>query len=370
MHPTRTHRFLLSVASLLALLLGVTACSSGPTVAATVGDTEISVAEVEQAYARRAESPAMASELATESEANPELQAAVLTTLIRTEILQQAAEDRGVEVSDEEISEQRSALLESAGGQEALDQAMADNNVSDEELESNLIDQAIQAEISSDLASEVSDEQVRAAFSEDPAGQYGEKVEVRHILTETEEQAQEAIDRIESGEEFAAVATDMSQDPGSAQNGGELGPVSRGTTVAEFEEAAFGAEEGELVGPVETEFGFHVLEVTGRVAASEFPAVEEDIRTQLESNAEGQAFNEFIVGFIEGLEIEVDPAFGTWDAQSVSVVPPGPSESPTSVPQPAPSALPVPSELPTAAPSEVLPDLPSAAPSPASSPSE
>ena len=308
MHPTRTHRFLLSVASLLALLVGATACSSGPTVAASVGDTEISAADVEQAYTRRADSPAMASELATESAPNPELQAAVLTTLIRTEILRQAAENRDVEVSDEEISEQRSALVESAGGQEALDQAMADNNVSDEELESNLIDQAIKAEISSDLASEVSDEQVRAAFSEDPQGQYGEKVEVRHILTETEEQAQEAIDRIESGEEFAAVAADMSQDSGSAQNGGELGPVTRGSTVEEFDEAAFGAEEGELVGPVQTEFGFHVLEVTGRIEASEFPAVEEEIRSQLESTAQGQAFSNYIVAFIEELEIEVDPA--------------------------------------------------------------
>jgi parvulin-like peptidyl-prolyl isomerase len=213
----------------------------------------------------------------------------------------------------------------------------------------------------------VSDEQVRAAFSEDPQGQYGEKVEVRHILTETEEEAQEAIDRIESGEEFAEVATDMSKDPGSAPNGGELGPVTRGSTVEEFEEAAFGAEQGELVGPVETEFGFHVLEVTGRVAASEFPAVEEDIRSQLESTAQGQAFNQFIVGFIEKLEIEVDPAFGTWDAQSVSVIPPGPSESPTSAPQQLPSELPaVPSEAPSAIPSELLSELPS----PASSPTE
>jgi parvulin-like peptidyl-prolyl isomerase len=361
LHPTRTHRFLLSAASLLALLVGATACSSGPTVAATVGGTEISAADVDQAYARRAESPAMASELATESDVNPELQAAVLTTLIRTEILRQAAEDRGVEVSDEEISEQRNTLIESAGGQEALDQAMADNNVSDEELEENLRDQAIQAEISRDLASEVSDEQVRAAFTEDPQGQYGEKVEVRHILTETEEQAQEAIDRIESGEDFAQVAQEMSQDQGSAQQGGELGAVTRGSTVPEFDEAAFNAEEGELVGPVETEFGFHVLEVTGTVAASEFPAVEDDIRSQLETTAQGQAFNGYITRFIEGLEIEVDPAYGTWDGQSVSVIPPRASESPTSGGTPPPA---LPSELPTALPSGLPTALPTASPAP------
>jgi peptidyl-prolyl cis-trans isomerase C len=338
----------LSVVSLLAL--GVTACTGagGDSVAASVGETEISVSQVEEIYARRAEAPGLASELATAdpAEPNPELQASVLTTLIRTEIMRQAAEDRGIEVTDEEVSEQRTALVGSVGGQERLDQMLADANVSDEEFESTLIDQAIQAEISDELASEVSDEQVQAQFSEDPQGQYGDKVEVRHILTETEEEAQTAIERIESGEEFSEVAKDMSKDPGSAERGGELGPVARGTTVEEFDDAAFGADEGELVGPVETEFGFHVIEVTGQVEGAEFSEVEDEIRTQLESTAKGQAFGQYITTFVSELEIEVDPRYGTWDAQSVSVVPPQPSESPTSAPQLPPGLS---SELPSGA---------------------
>lgn len=368
MHPTRNHRFLLSVASLVALLaLTATACSGSGGSAATVGGTEISVADVEQIYARRAEAPAVASELATDEsgDADPNLQASVLTTLIRTEILRQAAEDRGIEVSDEEVSEQRAVLVESAGGQEALDEVLADSNVSDEELEENLNDQAIQAEISDELASEVSDDQVAAAFSEDPQGQYGDKVEVRHILTESEEEAQTAIERIESGEEFSEVAKEMSKDPGSAERGGELGPLARGATVEAFDEAAFGAEEGELVGPVGTEFGFHVLEVTGQVAGAEFAEVEGDIRTQLESSAEGQAFNDYITEFIGGLEVEVDPQYGTWDAQSVSVVPPQPSESPTSAPQLPPGLS---SELPSGAPSQLPSGAASAPPADAGTP--
>jgi parvulin-like peptidyl-prolyl isomerase len=358
----------LSTASLLALLaLGATACSgSAGSVAATIGDTEISTADVEQAYARRAEAPAVASELAGDESDDPDpaLQASVLTTLIRTEILQQAADDRSVEVGDEEISEQRKTLVESVGGQEAFDKMLADANVSDEELEVNLMDQAIQTTISEELASEVSDEQVRAAFTEDPQGQYGEKVEVRHILTETEDQARTAIERIEGGEEFAEVAKDMSKDPGSAQQGGELGPIARGSTVEAFDKAAFDAEEGELVGPVETEFGFHVIEVTGQVASAEFSDVEEDIRTQLESAAQGQAFSTYITEFVSGLEIEVDPRYGTWDAQSVSVVPPQPSEAPSApaLPPGVSSELPgAASELPSLAPIE---PLPSEAPTP------
>jgi parvulin-like peptidyl-prolyl isomerase len=318
-------------------------------------------ADVEQAYARRAEAPGLASEFPGD-DVDPNLQAGVLTTLIRTEILRKAAEDRDVDVSDDEIAEQREVLVETAGGQEALDELLADSNVSDEELETNLVDQAIQAEIGEQLAPEVSDDDVRTEFEEDPQGQYGDKVDVRHILTETEDDAEDAKQRIESGEEFAEVAQDMSQDTGSAANGGQLGPVAKGSTVEAFDEAAFNADVGDLVGPVETEFGFHVLEVTDQVAGAEFAEVEDEIRTQLEATTRSQAFSDYIADFVSDLEVDVDSAYGTWDAQSVSVVPPQASESPTDTPAATdPAELPTdlelelptdPAELPTALPTE------------------
>ena len=340
------------------LALGTAACSTGAgSVAATVGDTEITAAEVDETYARRAEAPPVASELATSGsdETDPNLQASVLTTLIRTDLLEQAAEERGIEVTDEQRSEERAAIVEQAGGEEALQEVLTQSNVSDEELQDNLTDQAIQSQISDSLAEEVTDEEVQAAYEQDPQGQYGEKVEVRHILTENEEQANEAIDRIEDGEDFSEVAQDMSTDPGSAEQGGELGPVSKGMTVEEFDEAAFSADVGELVGPVETDFGFHVLEVTDEVAATELSEVEGEIREMLAQSK----FTQYITDFASGLEIEVDPAYGSWDPQQLAVVPPAPSEAP-SAPQlpPGVSEPPLPdlSELPDAgseAPSEV-----------------
>jgi parvulin-like peptidyl-prolyl isomerase len=340
----------LSASTLLVVIaLAATACGTGGSVAASIGETEITVAEVEAEYARRAEAPSVASELAkSDDEVDPALQASVLTTLIRAEVLHQAAEERGIEVTDEERSEQRAVIVEQLGGQEQLDEVLAQANVSAEELEDDLTDQAIQVEISKELASEVSDEDVEQAFEEDPQGQYGEKVEVRHVLTETKKDADTALERIESGEDFAKVAKDLSKDPGSAENGGELGEIAQGSTVEAFDEAAFEAEVGELVGPIETEFGFHVLEVTKQVPGAELEDVSDDIRTQLETASQGQAFGAFITEFIAGLEVEVDPRYGTWDAQSVSVLPPaGPSEAP--VPPGAGSELPgAGSELPGA----------------------
>lgn len=92
-------------------------------------------------------------------------------------------------------------------------------------------------------------------------------VRARHILLNDKENPaaiQDIRRRIQAGEDFAAVAAQMSDDPGSGSNGGDLGWFGPGRMVAPFEEAAFGANIGTLVGPVETDFGLHLIEVNHR----------------------------------------------------------------------------------------------------------
>jgi peptidyl-prolyl cis-trans isomerase C len=338
-----------AAALLLALTLVLTACggsASTSDVAARVGDVDITTAEVDESFARRT---AGASEAPDASDADDEEKAGVLTTLIRSEILRQAAEERDIEITDEDIAEQRELVIEQVGGEEAFDQAIEQANLSEEELEAELRVQAIQNKIVSQLAEDVQEGDVREAFENDPQSRFGEKVAVRHILTEQRAEARDAIERIESGEEFADVAADVSIDTGSAQNGGDLGEVARGQTVPPFEEAAFSAAEGELVGPVESEFGFHVLEVTDSIPAPDFADVEEQIRTELEAQSGGPAFSDFITGFVEDLTIEVDERYGRWDETSVSVVPADQSTEPPALPSdlPVPSDVPVPSDAPS-----------------------
>lgn len=100
-----------------------------------------------------------------------------------------------------------------------------------------------------------------------------EQTNVRHILVKPnevldDEAAREFIaslkQRIESGEDFAELAKEHSDDIGSAQEGGELGWTNPGQMVPEFETAMAGAEVGTLTEPVRSEFGWHILEVTGR----------------------------------------------------------------------------------------------------------
>ncbi len=82
-----------------------------------------------------------------------------------------------------------------------------------------------------------------------------------------EDQARDIMERIQEGEDFAEMATIYSKDESNAQNGGELGFFGRNRMVKEFEEAAFAAEVGDLIGPVKTQFGFHIIKVTDRKTA-------------------------------------------------------------------------------------------------------
>ncbi len=75
---------------------------------------------------------------------------------------------------------------------------------------------------------------------------------------------EKALARVKGGEDFATVAREVSTD-GSAQQGGDLGYFSRGRMVPEFEKAAFAASVGSIVGPVETQFGYHIIKVTDRI---------------------------------------------------------------------------------------------------------
>lgn len=138
------------------------------------------------------------------------------------------------------------------------------------------------------------DEQKLQGFFDQHANEFRvpEQRKLRHILVSLSqgaseevaagalEKVQSARDRLAAGEEFASVAKELSDDPGSAQSGGDLGFMERGILVAPFEEAAFTLEMGVVSEPVQTQFGYHLIEVTGIKAGG--GAQFEDVREEVE----------------------------------------------------------------------------------------
>ncbi len=124
---------------------------------------------------------------------------------------------------------------------------------------------------------QITDEDVRTYLARKGEVLGGEEVRARHILFRVDENAPpEEVARVraraekaririvEGGEDFALVAEELSEDPGTARDGGDLGWFGRGRMVKSFEEAAFAAEPGEVVGPVRTPFGWHLIQVRAR----------------------------------------------------------------------------------------------------------
>lgn len=85
------------------------------------------------------------------------------------------------------------------------------------------------------------------------------EVHARHILVETEDQAKDVVKKLKAGADFAALAKELSKDPGS--EGGDLGYITKDQVVPEFGNAAFALDKGKISDPVKTQFGWHVIKV-------------------------------------------------------------------------------------------------------------
>jgi parvulin-like peptidyl-prolyl isomerase len=178
----------------------------------------------------------------------PELQQNVLDQLISQELLRQLAEAEGLTPTEDEVR----AEVEATEAQILEQGPFADLS---EFLESSGLTEA-------DIEALIRDGVIYEKMLDAHGGpKEMEQVHARHILVETEEEGDVVLDRLGEGEDFVDLAAEYSVDTGSQDDGGDLGWFPRGVMVAEFEEVAFGLQIGETSELVETEFGYHIIEV-------------------------------------------------------------------------------------------------------------
>jgi peptidyl-prolyl cis-trans isomerase C len=135
------------------------------------------------------------------------------------------------------------------------------------------------------------DEALKKSYDEHKVQFSTPAVRAQHILVKEEALANELFAQVtDGGADFAALATQHSVDKGSAVKGGDLGWFEQGRMVKPFADAAFAADENQIVGPVPTQFGYHIIKVTGK--RSEIPF--EEARPKLEEMAKREAIEKFI----------------------------------------------------------------------------
>jgi foldase protein PrsA len=199
-----------------------------------------------------------------------------LDTLIMDMMIRQEIEKNEIEVSEEELALEIEEYMASYGGKEAFHQLLDTNGITIEQFENDVklhlaMDKLLESRIT------VTNEELGEFFDVNKSFfAIEEQVNVRHILVEDEATAQEVLEKLSTGMAFVDVAMEYSTDEGTAHFGGELGFIRRGEMVPPFEDAAFNLGEGEISEPVESEFGFHIIQVQERQEAHE-PVLEDHL---------------------------------------------------------------------------------------------
>jgi parvulin-like peptidyl-prolyl isomerase len=313
------------LALLAIVLLGGCAAAADlpPDQAATVNGAVIPVSQV----ATQVDSAK--AQLARQQQAGDALNGGQLTRqalgqLIQTQIVLDGARNEGVTVQDAAVLERIDAIrtqAESSGA--SLDDFLASQGLTQAQLRERVrvdltitavAEQLVPGPNAADLQAEL--ERRRAEFL---------RVEARHILVADEATAKQVRAQLAAGGDWNALAQQFSTDTGSKAKGGSLGAIAKGQTVAPFDTAAFAlAGEGDCRGklgpctsplsaPVKTEFGWHVIQVTG----TSLPTVDQ-AREQLEDPGLQQRRQEAVQGWYKelavGADVRVNPRFGHWDA--------------------------------------------------------
>ncbi len=240
----------------------------------------------------------------------------VLDQLVGLKLLSQEVAAKKVAVPEADVDAQMAQIRQQFPSEDVFNQALKAQNKTLEILKADarrsmaitkMLDAALEGKVA------VSPEQAKKFYDENPDQfERPEQVRASHILIGVQENADVAakaaakrkaegvLKQLKSGGDFAALAKENSQDPGSAVNGGDLGFFQRGQMVGPFNDAAFSLGVGQTSDLVETQFGYHIIRVTEKQAAKDIPL--DDVRAEVVRYLEGVNREKETKAFVDALK--------------------------------------------------------------------
>lgn len=209
----------------------------------------------------------------------------VLEQMIDQDLTRQAAAEMEISISDEELESKIQEIIQQSGGQDQFAQALQDTGTSYDDFRQMLLDQLLSDAVFSTVTGSI------------PS--VAEQVNARHILLTTRERAEEVLARLEGGEDFAFLAREYSADVSSRERGGDMSFFPRGVMPPQLEDAAFSLQVGQTSGIIESQFGFHIVQVLEKEEREIIPEIYEELRQQtfmqwLQEQREGATIERFV----------------------------------------------------------------------------
>jgi foldase protein PrsA len=228
----------------------------------------------------------------------------ILNKTIEEQVLSDVAKSEGIKANDQEIKDLIDTLMYQNGiTDELLEEQLKANNMTREELNevyreqiriTKLLNKSVLSKIT------ITDAEMISYYERNKANStlinIPETVRASHILVDTKEEAEEVLNILNNNGSFATLAKERSKDTGSSAQGGDLGYFPRGVMVTEFEETSFSMDVSDEPQIVETQFGFHIIDVTGKKEAyiKDFEEVSNMIKQTLIMEKQQIAVIEFI----------------------------------------------------------------------------
>ena len=305
------------VAAVLVLVAFAAAgCSKSGTasadVIARVNGVDISKATIDKQIAQMKVQSPKTFESTQGVQIEQQYRAQLLDNLIRQELVNEAAKSLGVTVTTKQVDDYVTGLEQQYGSKTALEAAMKtagiDATALREQITNSLLTDAVSAKVATGGAAPTAT-QIKAYYNSNKS-QFGTPAQVHaeHILLATKDKAlaQTVLAKVKAGGNFSALAKQYSTDPGTKDNGGDLGWAAPSAYVTEFADAVDSMKVGD-VKLVQSQFGWHIVKLLGRRAATQqtLQQATAAVTQTLQQNARSDAFAQYLAGLRKKAKIEI-----------------------------------------------------------------